>query len=190
MNFENFDIDIETNQNKEIVEKMIVQILTDNYSPDEISSKGEFYDNIDEHFEKINKGKEIICFEVNQTKDLKWKYNLRFDYFPENKTKYGEYPDIKLSEIFHNNFGWNCICSRHDLFKDINDQNPYLGICLINKKWYLADLVDSILLGSFTDGENDFDGEQGIKIGFELVEIGFKFDSRIFEIEKLKKEAS
>ncbi len=190
MNFESFEIDIETKNDKEIVEKLVVQTLKENFSPDEINSKGEFYENIDEHFEKISKGKEIICFEVNKTKDLKWKFCLRFDYLPKNEEKYGKYPDIKLSELFHEKFKWNCICSRHSFFKDIDDDDPYWGICLKNKTWYLADLGDSILLGPYTDGVNEFDGKQGIKISFKLAESGFKFEERIFELEKLKKEAS
>ena len=186
MNFENFDIDIDANETLEAIENKIIELLTNRFNPHVIDSKDRYMKQIDEHFENIESGKEVICFNINKRKDLIWKYTLSFEYYPENDKKYEKYKDFNLSEMIHEKYDWNCICSRNDIFKDIDDGDPYWGISMKNKKWYLCDLYNSILAGPYTDGKNDFRGEQGIEMSYELCDIGFKFESRIFELKKLE----
>ncbi|KXX66921.1 hypothetical protein [Flammeovirga sp. SJP92] len=189
MNFEFFEIDIETKESPDKVRELIQGLLLETYQISYTSDNDHFYSEIDDHFKKVDEGIEIACFDVSQTEDESWRFTLEFAYFPLNKEKYGAYPDFKLAEQIHQKFTWNCICSRQDIFNDIDEYDPYWGISLVNKKWYLCDLGGSVLMGPYTDEKNKIEGDQGIILSYELGKIGMEFRKGKYSLQQLKNES-
>jgi hypothetical protein len=49
-----------------------------------------------------------IWVDIQETEDAEgWKYAIEFNAFPKNEDL-GNYPDIKLSELFYHTYQWNC----------------------------------------------------------------------------------
>lgn len=105
-----------------------------------------------------------IWVDIQETEDAEgWKYAIEFNAFPKNEDL-GNYPDIKLSELFYQTYQWNCLISTHYFFKNMDYYNPYWEVALVDGKWYLADSAGTKLMGPYSDGEREYAGDRELKL--------------------------
>ncbi len=181
MNYDFFDININATQTEVEVKSMIDTLLKHTFNPYEIASREQFDKDMDKYFHQMKNGKETIIYEINKYKNSLWRYESDVHFYPEKREKYGQYPDFKLAELFYNNFGWNCLCSRNDLFADLDDNNSYIGVGLFDGKWKMYDSYDFYM---YEEGETDTDVE--IFLQGKFGEIGCQFEKRSLSYKKLK----
>ena len=181
MNYDYFQIDIDSTQTETEVKSMIDILLQHTFNPYEITSREEFDKDMDKYFNQMKNGKETIIYEIRKYKNSLWRYYIEVDFYPENVEKYGQYADFKLAELFYKNFGWNCLCSRNDLFSDLDDGEPYTGVGLFEGKWQMYDSYNFYM---YEEGETDIEGE--IFIQGQFGDIGYQFEKRSLSYKKLR----
>lgn len=74
------------------------------------------------------------------------------------------YPDLRIAILLFQNFGLSSLCRRYPFAGEFDSQDPYYSLACIDGKFYVVSTAGTKLMGPYTDGQNEFQGDQKIKI--------------------------
>jgi hypothetical protein len=74
----------------------------------------------------------------------------------------GDYPDLRLAEYLSQSFSCHALTETYPFAGDLDLHDPYWVMAYIDRKWYLADTVNTPLMGVDMDGEEI--GNEAIKL--------------------------
>ncbi len=74
----------------------------------------------------------------------------------------GAYPDLRLAEELSQHYGCHVLTEIYPFAGDLDPHDPYWAMAYIDGQWYLADTVNTPLMGLDIDGE---------EIGSEVVKL-------------------
>jgi hypothetical protein len=104
-----------------------------------------------------------IVVHLKPTNDSYWPVAISFLCFPDSSA-IGEQPALRLAEEFASRIGADVLTDLQGLFPEHDPHDPYYWLALVNGEWYLADAVDTPLMGPYSDGTKSFPGESKVKL--------------------------
>jgi hypothetical protein len=85
---------------------------------------------------------------LGETNDPAWPCIVNVIYGDE--CELGAYPDLRVAEYLYTSFGCNVLCDTYPFVGDLDPYDPYWSIAYVEGQWYLADTVDTLLMGQET----------------------------------------
>jgi hypothetical protein len=100
---------------------------------------------------------------INKTNDSSWP--CAFDCLAcSPDIGLGEYPDLRIAEHMSHTCAVDCLCFSTDFLFELDPQDPYWALALIDGQWHLVSTCGMALMGPYSDGVSDIQGDSQIQI--------------------------
>jgi hypothetical protein len=104
---------------------------------------------------------------LTETNDPDWPCNLEFYKFP-NASCLGNWPDVVLASVLRAAFGVDALLDPHEFIPELDPADPYWFLGYIGGRWYLVSTAGTPLMGSYTDGSHEFQGDAKVRFVREV----------------------
>jgi hypothetical protein len=76
----------------------------------------------------------------------------------------GPYPGLRIAAYFSKQFGVNSLCGTYPFVGDLDPYDPYWSLACVDGRWHLASTAGTRLMGSYTDGVQEFPGGESVRL--------------------------
>ncbi len=76
----------------------------------------------------------------------------------------GPYPDLLVASKLWERFGADALCSTYPFVGELDPDDPYWSLACLGGRWYLVSTAGTRLMGPYTDGVNEFPGNDAVRL--------------------------
>lgn len=76
----------------------------------------------------------------------------------------GPYPDLRVAACLWDRFGAGSLCCTYPFAGELDPHDPYWSLACVQGKWYLASTCGTRLMGPYTDGVQEFLGDEPVRL--------------------------